>query len=89
MKTPNVDLAVFTTSLVVRDKCAIVYISHDEDGTWEFHSKENVSTDMAMVISLGEILEIDPTVRMVLDMPEGSEAHRASSSSDWIVISRG
>ena len=77
-------VAVFTTSHVVHAGKPIVYVSHDaDDGTWQFHSDDPVSTADMMILALEEILEIDPTIGSLANLPEGYCASRLDRSSAW------
>jgi hypothetical protein len=77
-------VAVFTTTHVVRAGKPIVYVSHDaDDGTWQFHSDDAVSTKDLMILALEEILEIDPTIGSLASLPEGYCASRRDRSSAW------
>ena len=80
--------AVFTTVYVIENNSPIVYVSHDIDGDWQFFGHEkDVEIDKARVVSLEEIIEIDSSVKDVLDMPRGTAAHRKSRESEWVKIS--
>ena len=88
MKVPNEKTAVFTTTDVARKKLPIVYVSHDIDGDWQFFSSETVPTKEAMIVSLGEIIALDPSIKEILQIPPGTEAHRTSPSDDWMIIGK-
>ncbi|MGW8192386.1 hypothetical protein [Sphingomonas hankookensis] len=80
------DVAVFTTRAIVEDGAWIASISHDaEDGAWQFHDAGAGSADMAeaRVVSLLSIVERDPSVRSILDLPPGGRASRDASGSPW------
>ena len=78
------NVAVFTTKQVVRLRHPILYVSHDEDGAWQFHSgAQQVSTDDAMVVALLKMVEHDPTICALADLPCGWFAERDSVCSPW------
>jgi hypothetical protein len=80
--TPNV--AVFTTTHVVRARKPILYVSHDaDDGSWQFHSGDAVSTKGAMVVALAEIVKIDPSIAGLANLPVGWCATRKTQDSAW------
>ena len=82
----SLDKAVFTTKYVVVENSPIVYVSHDEEGDWQvFSSEEDIEIEDSMVVSLGEILEIDQSVEKILNLPINSNATRKSIISEWIV----
>jgi|SRR5919197_5665763 hypothetical protein len=79
---PNV--AVFTTTHVVRAGQPILYVSHDAaDGAWQFHSADAFSEDDAMVVALAEIVELDPSIIGLAQLPLGWRATRTSRASAW------
>lgn len=81
--------AVFTTVYVIENNSPIVYISHDMDGDWQFFGPEqNVGIDESRIVLLGEIIEMDPSIQKVLDIPNGTTAYRKSQESEWIKISK-
>jgi len=82
----NLNLAVFTTTYVMIKKSPIVYISHDFEGDWQFLSAETVPTTEAMLVALGEIIEFDPTVIEVLNMPLNHGAFRKDKNSGWRIV---
>ncbi len=80
--------AVFTTKFIADKLSPIVYVSHDDDGSWQFQGPEdNVSDEDIRLLGLGEIIEIDNTILEISDMPNGSIAIRDNSVSHWKVIS--
>jgi hypothetical protein len=75
---------VFTTKYVLKEGHPIVYVSHDDDGDWQFLGKaDNLKEEDAMVISLGEMIEYDSTILEIADLPKGHEATRKDRSSQW------
>ena len=79
-------VAVVTTTHVMRDAERILRVSHDaDDGTWQFHYGGPVSTKDAMLVALEEIVEIDPTVASLANLPLGYCATRKDRSAAWRV----
>jgi hypothetical protein len=75
---------VFTTKQVVKNRKPILFVTHDaDDGTWQFHSGDIARAEDAMILALSEIVEIDPTVAELADLPLGYKASRISPSSPW------
>ena len=67
---PNV--VVFTTTHVVHARKPILYVSREaDDGSWQFHSGDAVSTKDAMVVALAEIMKIDSSVVGLASLPVG------------------
>jgi len=82
----NIDLnqVVFTTKYVLENHSPIVYVSHDADGDWQFFGNEDdLNEDDARIISFGEILEINPTLKEILWIPEGMQAWLNIETKEW------
>lgn len=79
------NVAVFTTTQVFRDGRPILYVSHDlKDGAWQFHTgDETDSASDAMVVALCEMIEIDPSLIALHDLPIGWSASRDSLYDEW------
>lgn len=80
--------AVFTTKYVVDQKKVITYVSHDaEDGAWQFLSDEAIEdyVTVARVISLEQVIKLDPTLLEVADLPLGYFAERKSKKDKWVI----
>lgn len=81
------DTAVFTTKYVLEGK-EITYVTHDaDDGAWQFFSDDELESfeEVAKIVSLQEILDIDPTLLELADMPTGYYATRSNVDEDWII----
>ena len=78
---------VFTTKSIVYKKEPILWIIYDYDGDWQFLNGENNLTEKdAMVISFGEILQLDSTLmEAVSRLNLGEIAFRKDSYSPWII----
>lgn len=82
----SLNTAVFTTKFVVKDKKEITYVTHDkEDGAWQFFSSDDFDNfeEVAMVLSLDEIIEVDNTVLELADLPLGYIATRQTAKDVW------
>ena len=80
------NVAVFTTTQIVREGRPVLYVSHDlDDGAWQFHTNdESVSVKDAMVIALSKMIEIDPSLAELHDLPFGWIAIRDTVNADWV-----
>ena len=86
--TFNIEMktAVFTTKFVVQNDSPIVYVSHDEEGDWQFLGIGKVSINDAVVLSLKEISKIDKTILELSNLTTGHSASRSSQESKWEII---
>jgi hypothetical protein len=80
--------AVFTSDYIISKKSSIVYIAHHDDGTWEFWGNEIVTEREIRIVSLAQIIKIDPTVLEVADMPVEFNAIRESKNLNWKITSK-
>ena len=81
---PN--LAVIVDAAVLEGKQWIAYVSHDaDDGGWQFHGpKSDDDTEHgASLVSLKNILEIDPTIQDLTGLELGYCAFRDSKEGGW------
>jgi len=62
----------------------ILLVSHDaDDHGWQFIGTSNASVEEARVVSLEEIVKLDPTVLEVADLPSGWQAVRERVGGPW------
>lgn len=78
--------AVYTTKFVLNEKKAITYVTHEaEDGAWQFFSSDNFDSfeEVAKIVSLEQILKMDPTLSELADLPLGYIATRKDLKDKW------
>lgn len=83
------DTAVFTTTFVALQKGTITRVTHDiDDGSWQFHTNDMFESyrEIAMIVGLQEILDMDPSILEIADMPAGFSATRADRNAPWKII---
>lgn len=81
------ETGVFTTKFVVDDKADITYVCHDEeDGAWQFFSEDEYIdfAEIARIVSLREIIDLDSTILEIADLPQGYFAFRPHKGHYWI-----
>ncbi|NML35491.1 hypothetical protein [Paraburkholderia antibiotica] len=81
---PNV--AVIANRKIVYAHEWIAYVSHDsDDGAWQFHTNdpEPPMESDAVVVSLQSIVNLDPSVAKLADLPLGWHAWRGSKDEQW------
>jgi hypothetical protein len=77
--------AVFTTRYVLENNSPIIYVSHDKEGDWQFFGKEDDLTEKdARIITLGEIIALEPLLNKILWIPEGMQAWLNIETQEWI-----
>ena len=80
--------AVFTTMFVLEENKDITIVTHDiEDGAWQFFSSDRFDSyeDVAKIVGLGEIINLDNTILELANMPEGFVARRLFKGDKWII----
>jgi hypothetical protein len=76
--------AVMTVKDIIAGELPILFVSHDEDDHgWQFLSGDSVSKEDASVVALREIVELDPSVLKLADLPAGWIATRRSANAGW------
>jgi hypothetical protein len=63
----------------------ILLVTHDtEDGIWQFLPGVTFSVSDAMVVALEEVVEQDPSLLSLADLPGGWRAERISPAEHWV-----
>lgn len=77
--------AVFTIRQILNGLEPILHVTHDsDDHGWQFLGLGDARIEDAAIVSLDEIVERDPTVRDVADLPPGWRAWRGSIDDPWL-----
>lgn len=77
---PNV--AVFVTADVLAGEAPVVFVARDEsDGAWQFLPAKVCGEPR--VISLLNMVKLDPSIGELSDLPPGWCARRLNQSSPW------
>jgi hypothetical protein len=87
LKVP-LDTVVFTTKFVLEEKKTITYVTHDiEDGAWQFFSDDLFENfeEVARIVGLQEIFEIDKSLIELSDIPLGYYATRKDKNDSWTI----
>lgn len=77
------NLGVFTTSKVLYEHHPILYVTHDEDGSWQFLCGTTNNADDLKLVCLKDIVELDRSVNGVADLPIGCTAWRDAGGEVW------
>lgn len=71
-----------TTAHVMRDGAPITRAYHNEDG-WQFLSEHVTRMQEALLVGLGSIVSLDPSIAEIADLPPGWFAQREAPGSSW------
>ena len=75
---------VITTRQIISKAETITNIFHDDDGIWQFLSDAPLHEEDAIIVSLDEIIQVDATSALMLNLPIGWVAWRADKDTDWL-----
>jgi hypothetical protein len=76
--------SVYTTRFVLDDDLPILVVSHDPDGEWEFLCGTTDNPKDGRQVMLSEVVELDPRVAEVADLPVGWRAFRDTTDAPWL-----
>ena len=78
------NLFVYTSEKVLEGQ-PILNVMHHDDGSWEFHTAIQRSSEDVKYTSLGELVERDPTLNDIHFLNYGYSAKRDFIGGDWVV----
>lgn len=78
------DMLVFTCAHFLDGKADITKVCHHwNDNMWEFVCDGEHTDEDAVVMSVGELCELDSTLGLLCDLPVGACAVRKSKAFAW------
>ncbi|WP_152565180.1 MULTISPECIES: hypothetical protein [Methylobacter] len=78
----NSDLGVFVCPHVFKATRPILLVVH-EDGDWQCLCGGNDHSDDGHLVGIGHLVERDPSLDELVDLPDGWEAERHSPEQPW------
>lgn len=79
------NLGVFTTQETLDGK-PILWVYHNEDGDWQFHSVANPNLKKSKIVTLESLVQIDQTLNEIYYLNFGQSAKRKTAESEWEII---
>jgi hypothetical protein len=76
------NVAVFTTKHVLEGK-QILYVYHNDDGAWQFHSEQDPQLEDSKLVSLETITKLDQGINDLYHLNYGQNAWRESIDDEW------
>jgi len=78
--------AAISLRQIVHDGAPVLLVTHDEDDhAWQFlDSSDDPKVEDAVIVCMSHIVEADPTVCEVADLPPGWRAWRERVGSLWV-----
>ena len=79
------NVATVTTRQVMREKFPILSVVHyAEDDSWAFTCGTTNKSEDLMLVGMGEVVDLDPTLKEISDLPPGWSATRKSVKNNWV-----
>ncbi|ANE51851.1 DUF4262 domain-containing protein [Flavisolibacter tropicus] len=76
------NLGIFTTWQAFEGD-PILYVYHDKDGDWQFHTSSTPSLADSKMVCLEEITKLDPSINEIYHLQFGWHAWRDSPQGEW------
>jgi len=76
------NLGVLTTKQAFSGE-TILYVYHDVDGNWQFHTSLEPNLDDSMVVALEQITKLDSTINEIYYLEFGWRAWRDNKEGEW------
>lgn len=77
------DMGVFVCPHIFKDIRPILFVVH-EDSDWQFLCGKSDHDDSGHLVGIGHLVERDPSLDTLNDLPDGWEAERASLEEVWV-----
>lgn len=78
-----VNTVTYTTAKVAHQDFAVLQVSHDNDGDWQFLDATTEEPGECVLLCLGCVYERDPTLAQISDLPSGWSAFRPHVGAAW------
>jgi hypothetical protein len=76
------NLGVYTSRQVL-EGASILYVYHNENGDWQFHTSLEPDLNDAKLVCLSEITKLDPTINEIYHLQYGWWAWRDTQDAEW------
>jgi hypothetical protein len=87
LKEEQKNKPVLTTSYVLTSGSPVTFVLYDEDGDWQLFGDDEVAeAENAYLVSVEEILEMDPALRKLPDLQPGQAATRDKDGTRWVIV---
>lgn len=78
------NLGVYTTYHALEGK-PILYVHHNEDGDWQFHTEFEPKIEDSKLVSLDEMIKLDRTLNEIYYLNYGQTAYRNEIGAKWTI----
>lgn len=62
----------------------VTLVAHDGDGDWQFLGDSGAERKDAAFVCLHHLVDIEPSISGLLDLPTGWTAVRGNTASEWV-----
>lgn len=78
------DTEVITLERILRGESPVRLVTHDaDDGAWQLLDGGHVFEEDAVLVLLGEMVQFEPALRALADLPRGWYAWRSDAEAPW------
>lgn len=77
------NVACITLWKIIRDGAPILFVTHDDDGGWQFLDGSDLEDAKPAVVGLANMIKRDPSLLALADLPEGWRAWRTAPGAPW------
>ncbi|MFV0417393.1 MAG: hypothetical protein ACK5KT_01510 [Dysgonomonas sp.] len=87
LKEESKNKSIMTTSYVLTNGSPVTFVLYDEDGDWQLFGEDEMDEDEdAYLVSVEEVLEMEPALRKLPDMQPGQAVVRDKDSTRWYFV---
>ncbi|MFG0283894.1 MAG: hypothetical protein ACF8R7_05685 [Phycisphaerales bacterium JB039] len=77
--------SVIALKRIMQQGAPVLCALRDEEGDWQFLDGDECTEDDAAIVTLGDIVAHDPTLRELAALPPGFAAVRETADGPWFV----
>lgn len=81
----NPNTAVFICIHIVEGEKPILYVTHDNDGYWQFLCGDEHTEVQARIVSLIDVFKMDKSIKEIANLDYGKSAYRKTDKDKWII----
>ncbi|WP_025562625.1 hypothetical protein [Psychromonas sp. SP041] len=79
------NVATVTTKQVMYENLPVLSVVHyEDDDSWAFTCGTTNESDDLMLVSMEQVVDTDPTLSSIADLPPGWSAYRESVNHKWV-----
>ncbi len=81
----NQNTAVFICTHIIEEGKPILYVTHDNDGYWQFLCGDSHTEEQAKIVSLMYVYKMDKSIKKIANLGYGKVAYRNTENDKWII----